>query len=182
MVCRSTTFTNRVFAKSSWFRSYGWTNLGFQTYFGGRIEISNLVNRGRPTSAAGRRVASRWLACVPRRLDRSSWSPEALPTPSPTPSLTPSLAPWPLLRSVERARHGRPGRAPWPRAEQAPTAGHPRVPSVFFAAPPSYRNRTHLAQPVTSDRHARAEPATIAGKSSSVAAILARPLSLLHPS
>ena len=58
MVCRSTTFTNRVFAKSSWFRSYGWTNLDFQTYFGGRIEILNLVNRGRPTSAAGRRVAA----------------------------------------------------------------------------------------------------------------------------
>ena len=140
------------------------------------------MNRGQPTSAAGRHVASCWLACVPWHLDRSSWSPEALPTPSPTPSLTPSLAPWPLLRSVERARHGRPGRAPWPRAEQAPTAGHPRVPSVFFAAPPSYRNRTHIAQPVTSDRHARAEPAAIAGKSSSTAAVLARPLSLLHPS
>ena len=84
----------------------------------------------------------------------------------------------PFRFASERGRRA----PPWPRAEQAPTAGHPRSPSVLLAAPPSCRSRPHLAQPVTSDRHARVEPAAIASKSSSAAAVLARPLSLLHPS
>jgi hypothetical protein len=129
-----------------------------------------------PTGSCGARRVVPWLPCM--CTTSLATSPSSLHLKKPIVLLSVLLAHSRPPRSVPE--HGR--RAPpWSRAEQAPTTGHPRVPSVLLIAPPSCHSWPPLAKPVTADRDARTEPVTIDGKPSSVAAALAHPLSLLLP-